>query len=164
MKRYLQLFTLVAFVCAAWGQTYAQPQAKRPSYKNFDKDVEEYKASVETINSHRVAYLSKRMALTMAEAQSFWPLFNEYNQKVEELRAERRKLVSHYRQYGISYSNEQSLVFAKRSIDLQGQVFELKNQFLQRLTKVLSPQKIAAFFEAEDGFKQYLLRQINQGQ
>lgn len=100
----------------------------------------------------------------MAEAQSFWPLFNEYNQKVEELRAERRKLVSHYRQYGISYSNEQSLVFAKRSIDLQGQVFELKNQFLQRLTKVLSPQKIAAFFEAEDGFKQYLLRQINQGQ
>lgn len=143
---------------------YGQAQKQKRSYKNFDQAVAEYHASIETINSHRVAYLSKRMALTTAEAQVFWPLFNEYNDKVDALRAQRRKLVSHYHQYGISYSNEQALEFAKKSIDLQAQVYEVKNQFLQRLVRVLSPQKIAAFFEAEDGFKQYLLRQLNQGQ
>lgn len=162
MKRLLQLLAVLAFVLIGMGYANAQ-LPKRQSYKNFDKDVAENKTSIETINSHRVAYLSKRMALTISEAQIFWPLFNEYNDKVEVFRAERRKLVSHYHQFGISYTNEQAILFSKRSIELQAQVFEAKDQFMQKLLKVLSPQKIAAFFEAEDGFKQYLLRQINQG-
>ena len=137
---------------------------KRPGRISFDKEMAEYKESIEVINSHRVAYLSKRMGLTTAEAQIFWPLFNEYNAKTESLRAQRRKLISHYHQYGISYSNEQSIEFARKSIELQAQVYELKEQFRQKLTRVLNPQKVAAFFEAEDGFKQYLLRQLNQGQ
>lgn len=164
MKRAIQISVLLFCVLLGSSVSYAQPQKPKRSYKNFDQAVAEYHTSIEIINSHRVAYLSKRMALTMAEAQVFWPLFNEYNAKVEALRAERRKLVSHYHQYGITYSNEQALEFARKSIDLQAQVFDVKNQFLQKLTRVLKPQKIAAFFEAEDGFKQYLLRQINQGQ
>lgn len=162
MKKSIRILVLLFYVLFAASISDAQTPAPKRSYKNFDKEVAEYHASIEIINSHRVAYLSKRMTLTMAEAQIFWPLFNEYNTKVEALRAERRKLVSHYHQYGISYTNEQNLDFAKRSIDLQAQVFDVKNQFLQKLTRVLKPQKIAAFFEAEDGFKQYLLRQINQ--
>jgi hypothetical protein len=93
------------------------------------------------IEALKIAYLTNKLSLTPAEAQKFWPVYNKY---MDEIRATRLK----------AREEKQS------EIATDEQILTLRKKYNTEFGKVLSEQKVNAFFKAEKEFGTYLQKEI----
>ena len=116
----------------------------------------------ERLNSYKIAFLTSRLKLTPSEAEKFWPVYNEYQEKRLEIQQERVKLNMMFNQEGSSMTDEQLLTLGDKFIELEAVEAELSMKFHQALKAVLPPVKIIRLYQAENQYRQQLLKELQE--
>ena len=94
---------------------------------------------IEKIQALKIAFITQKLDLTATEAQKFWPIYNEYEHELNNLRFNNRN--------GDVLDNEQKLL-------------NIKKKYSPSFEKVLGPQKLNKFFNAEKEFRNVLIKRL----
>jgi hypothetical protein len=116
----------------------------------------------EKIQAARVAYLTDQLGLTPEEAEKFWPVYREFSERRQELRKEYRQAKRNPDPKKSVDENERNLV--ELQLKLKQQEVDLERDYSGRLLKVISAQKLRELPEAENRFRQMILKQIQRRQ
>ena len=114
----------------------------------------------EVIDAQKVAFFTRQLDLSAEEAKLFWPIYDEFTEKRDTI-VEQRNTIT--RDVGRNFRNmtEEELEEAgDRLISLNLQEAELKAEYHEKFKQVLTPSKVVRLYNAENGFKNYLLNQL----
>lgn len=128
------------------------------------RDNEESRKKIRTL---KVAYLTEQLNLTADEAEKFWPIYNEFDKKQNRLRNESRmSLRKVIKEKGdvdaISDEEAKDLITLKLSNDKM--LYELQNKFVNKISSIISHQKILKLQIAEIEFARNLMRKYRKKQ
>jgi hypothetical protein len=139
-------YFLIILPLMAWSQSPAEPSAE----------------ARQKIEAARIAFITERLGLTPEEAERFWPVYREFSEKRNNLR---RQLEEARSSAPSGPGNEEA---QKRLLDLELQIkqreLDLEKEYSGRLLNTISPQKLLALRQAEQDFRNMVLRQIQQRQ
>jgi hypothetical protein len=92
----------------------------------------------EKIQALKIAFITQKLELNPQEAQSFWPVYNQYQKELSEFYANKSENV---------LENEEKLL-------------NIRKKYKPSFEKVLGPQKLNSFYNAERDFRNVLIRQL----
>ncbi|MBK1441604.1 hypothetical protein JHJ32_16515 [Parapedobacter sp. ISTM3] len=116
----------------------------------------------ERIEAEKIAFITKELNLTPQEAQKFFPVYNQYYKEISTLKHERRggslkgqQNLQSQRLPGntLNPSNHDVLAFDAKEL-------ELKKIYRKRFASVVGEARASRFFEVEEEFRNYLLREL----
>jgi|SRR5688572_24380791 len=93
------------------------------------------------IEALKIAYLTNKLALSPEEAQRFWPVYNKYMEEIRKTRLDARE------------KKQQEIVTDEK-------ILGIRKKYSTEFGKVLSEEKVNAFFKAEKEFGTYLQKEI----
>jgi len=129
------------------------------------QEPQEREAIKQRVQAHRIAFFTERLALTPAEAERFWPLYNTYRNEHERLTSEfvqkTRRRRGNNESYVFDVSN-MSDAEARKLVNDRAKLIDLDRKFHNDLTKLFSPQRVLAFYDAERSFQRELINTRNQ--
>ena len=103
------------------------------------------------IKTLKIAYITEQLNLSEKEAQQFWPIYNNFEEENSNLRKQgynaRKKADLN------AISEEDALILLKEMRMNENKRQSLENDFIDRLTKVISAKKIIMLHKIEDDFK-----------
>ena len=157
----------IFFICffsllAVSAQSQPETMRVRPA---SEEDARQ--ASRQRVQAHRVAFFTEKLALTPAEAERFWPLYNAFRNERDRLNSETIQRTHRRRGPGEPSTfdvSELSDAEARRLVNNKAQQIELERQFHQDLTRLFSPQRVLAFYEAERRFQRELMNMRTRAQ
>lgn len=97
-----------------------------------------------SLETMKIAFISKRLDLTPEEAERFWPIYNRYAAEV--------------RKAYISYRDRQN------EIELDENLLNIRKKYNTEFTKALSPEKVNQFFRAEKDFAGFVQKEMQRRQ
>lgn len=116
----------------------------------------------ERIEAEKIAFITKELNLTPSEAQRFFPAYNQYFKEISTLKRERRSNKPNYTPNlqsqklagnGFNPSNRDVLAFDAKEL-------EVKKIYRKRFSDIIGPARASRFFEVEEEFRNYLLREL----
>jgi|SRR5690606_13341296 len=114
----------------------------------------------ERIKALKVAYLTEKLELSKTEAQQFWPIYNNYEEKEHALRKES---YSKRKETDVALLSESQ---AKKMVDgmiaTENKKYELRENFLRDLQKILPAKKIIKLKIAEDEFNKKMFEEYKK--
>ena len=118
------------------------------------------KGSRDKIKMLKISYLIDRLKLTPDEAQKFWPVYNIHDKKKHELkvklRSEIKKAIKENENINaVSENDAERLISLKLSTEKK--IYELHENFITKIKKILSYKKIIQLELAEMEFGRKLL-------
>ena len=116
---------------------------------------------MEQIHSERIAFFTDKMSLTPDEAKLFWPVYNELSTRREKIFTERRSLGVNFKTNRESLGEKEIEALSDKFIELQIQEARLSEEFHKKFKAVLSAEKVMVFYQAENEFRNYLLRRLS---
>ena len=126
------------------------------SAQDTEKD-DNRRTRFEQIKAKRMAFISEKVQFTPAEAEAFWPLCNELQEKKFELnkplRDERRAM----RESKKEITNADYLKLIDTNADIKIKEAQIDKEYLEKFKKILSPEKIFKYQQAEDEFMRQTL-------
>jgi Skp family chaperone for outer membrane proteins len=103
------------------------------------------------IKTLKIAYITEQLNLSEKEAQQFWPIYNNFEEENSNFRKQgynaRKKADLN------TISEEDALILLKEMRMNENKRQSLENDFIDRLTKVISAKKIIMLHKIEDDFK-----------
>jgi Skp family chaperone for outer membrane proteins len=103
------------------------------------------------IKTLKIAYITEQLNLSEKEAQQFWPIYNNFEEENSNLR---RQGYSARKKADLNtISEEDALILLKEMRMNENKRQSLENDFIDRLTKVISAKKIIMLHKIEDDFK-----------
>lgn len=118
----------------------------------------------EKLNTYKIGFFTKKLNLTASEAQKFWPVYNEYQGEKIKLQTERLGLIRTFNQGESAMSDEQILRLGDRLVESQVKETEMAVKFHEMLKQVLPPAKVIRFYQAENQFRVFLLKELQNRQ
>ncbi|MBY5950346.1 hypothetical protein KUV23_05140 [Algoriphagus marincola] len=94
----------------------------------------------ERLEAARIAFITTRLDLSPEQAQKFWPIFNEFNEQREEKLKQIASLNPRSSTESISKEEAQRLI--KQRFELQRELIEDEEVFVQKAATVISYQQI----------------------
>ncbi len=116
----------------------------------------------ERIKSMKIAFITKRLNLTVEEAQQFWPLYNEFDRKRDEIAKEKQAILQDLRLHFSDYSDKKIEEKIDRRVMLNRAEADLDIEYLQKFKQVLPIKKVVKLYAAENQFKRELIRRLQQ--
>jgi len=116
----------------------------------------------ERIEAEKIAFITKELNLTPSEAQKFFPVYNQYFREISTLKRERRSDKTPYTpnlqsqklpSNNLNPSNRDVLAFDAKEL-------EVKKIYRKRFSEIVGPARASRFFEVEEEFRSYLLREL----
>jgi len=131
----------------------------------FEQQSQDREAFRQRVQAHRVAYFTEKLALTPAEAERFWPLYNAYLTERDRLMNEFTQRTRSRRSCGNSEFDVSKLsdAEARRLVSNRAKVIDLDRKFHNDLSRIFSPQRVLAFYDAERGFQRELIERHTEG-
>ncbi|MDA3909973.1 MAG: hypothetical protein PF448_01275 [Bacteroidales bacterium] len=120
------------------------------------------KISHEEMRSEKVAYLTTQIDLSMDEAQKFWPIYNAYQKEFESLITEAHDIMFFFDENESNLSNTEVETKIDRLIQIDEEKAAVASKYHKLFKTVLSNQKIAKLYCAEQGFRRHLLEKYRQ--
>lgn len=113
----------------------------------------------ERLQAMRVAFITNALQLTPDESQDFWPVYNEYE-------AEQREIRKKYRpdRQMMLMNDEELEQHLENTLRMEEELLQLKRTYMNRMKDVIPIRKIAMLNQAENKFKEEILKQIRQRQ
>jgi Skp family chaperone for outer membrane proteins len=112
------------------------------------------------IKTLKIAYITEKLDLSEKEAQQFWPIYNSYEEENSKLRSEAyqaRKKINFE-----TLSEEEAKQFLKETRLNEAKRQAAENDFIDRLTKVISAKKIILLHKIEDDFKRKMFDEFKK--
>lgn len=116
----------------------------------------------ERLQTYKIAFFTRRLNLTPVEAERFWPLYNEYQAQRTEIQQQRIELNRMFNMELNSMSDEQMVAAGDKLIELEVKETELSVEFHQQLKGILPPIKVLRLYQAENQFRQQLLKELQE--
>jgi len=144
MKRKLPLLLTVFFLVPTFA-LFAQSK----------KAEEQKRQGLEDFRAKRVAYFTKEIGLTEEEAKEFWLVFNELEEKKFAINRNMRQEIKKVRdalKAGKSVSDAEYDRLINVITDAKEKEVELEKEYIKKMRKILSPEKIFNYQRAEHKF------------
>ncbi|MBO9563098.1 MAG: hypothetical protein J7621_10005 [Niastella sp.] len=93
------------------------------------------------VEAVKIAYLTQKLNLSPEEAQKFWPIYNKYAAEIRKVRVDGK------------LNNE-------KEIDIEEKLLAIRKKYNSEFSKVLSAEKVNAFFKAEKEFGTQLQKEL----
>ena len=93
----------------------------------------------EKLQAMEVAYLTRELNLSPEDAQKFWPIFNKYREEVRGVWGDRT---------------------ISDPLDRQQKVLNIRKQYRNDFSRLLSPDRANRVFPTEDQFRQLVRREF----
>ena len=144
MKRNLLLISTIFFLI--------------PVYTLFAQDRkadEQKRQGLENFRTKRVDYFTKEIGLTEEEAKEFWPVCNELEEKKFEINRNMRQEIKKIRDAqkdGKNVSDAEYDKIINIITDTKGKEVEIEKEYIKKLRKILSPEKVFKYQRAEYRF------------
>lgn len=119
---------------------------------------------LERLNSQKIAFYTQRLQLTSAEAEKFWPVYNEYQRKKNDILLEKRDTDKYLRQSYSTLTDKEIEEISDKYIAFNKAEADLLTAYHEQFKKVLPIKKVIKLYQAENQFKEMLLRQIRNNQ
>lgn len=120
----------------------------------FAQPGENWEKGKDRVESLKIAFITKELALTPQESQAFWPVYNQHQEKEKA----RRKEMRPEKMEGISEDQARVILDEMMSnIDAEA---SLKKEFLQQLRPILPAHKIIRLPHIEREFKAKLMKEV----
>ncbi|HRH99438.1 MAG TPA: hypothetical protein PK006_00175 [Saprospiraceae bacterium] len=104
----------------------------------------------ERLEAQHTAFLTTKLELTQDEAAKFWPVYNEFSKKRQELRKEK-----------MNQRNSEDFDMDEQ-FKTEEKELALKKSYYEKFKAILPAKKLAKLDEAEQEFKQEVLRKIKE--
>ncbi len=132
---------LVAAQAASGSQASAQS-----SQAATDQDIKLLQSDVRSAKKQIVA---ANMTLTDKEAEKFWPVYDAYTQEMSKLNDKRVALIKEYADNYNNMTDAQANSLMKQALDLDAQYVKLRQSWVPKFEKVISPKQTATFFQID---------------
>lgn len=145
MKKFLLIsfcFTYLSFICLAQEDI----NCKRDDIFGNEK-----------MKIERSAFFTERINFTITEAQAFWPIYNECETKVIKLIDEEHNLLRELKNNLDGLSDKEVEAKLNRIIQLRIEKGEIEKSYHKQYEAILSPKKIALFYNADRDFRKQLM-------
>lgn len=124
-----------------------------------EKEHNHHEKMAEKFQADKVAFLSQKMDLSVKEAEAFWPIYNEYSKASGEAHKAIMEAVGKIHKAG-ELSDAEAAAAIDALLAAQKQENDLKAKYTEKFKKVLPVKKVAAFFAAEDAYRNHLFRRF----
>lgn len=104
------------------------------------------------IDYKRKRIVEANMSLTPQETEKFWPIYNSYRTEADKLSKQTLKIILDYaKSYNTgAVSNEDASKLLKQVQELQDDRQDLKEKYVKRVAKEVSPTRALRFLQIED--------------
>ena len=116
---------------------------------------------LEKIESSKIAFLSKKLNLSIEEAQAFWPVYNEYTDQIKSIKQKNNHLIKERKNIKNLDENQLGDLNDKK-FKIEQQILETRIIYHKEYQKILSNKQIAVLYDAEQEFKKRLLKRMNK--
>ena len=116
---------------------------------------------LEKIESSKIAFLSKKLNLSVEEAQAFWPVYNEYTDQIKSIKQKNNHLIKERKNIN-NLDENQVEVLNDKKFKIEQQILETRIIYHKEYQNILSNKQIAVLYDAEQEFKKRLLKKINK--
>ncbi len=111
-----------------------------------DQDVEMLRSDVRSAKKQIIA---QNMTLTDAQAEKFWPVYDAYTQETTKLNDTRLALIKQYADQYDPMTDAQASSLLKQALALDESFVKLRQAWVPKFEKVISPKQTAAFFQLD---------------
>ncbi|TAE60348.1 MAG: hypothetical protein EAZ89_01585 [Bacteroidetes bacterium] len=118
----------------------------------------------EQIQAFRVAFLTRRMALTAKEAQVFWPVYDAYQAEQDRNEDEIKQKEQALRQAMLGQSDSEVEKLIDETMMLRRKQLDIAERYQKEFKRVLPIRKVALLYQAEKDFRRELLEEIRNRQ
>ena len=131
----------------------------------FCVKVSAQKGGKERMKAFKTAYITDELDLSAKEAEKFWPVYNQYDKKMFKLKVERARKDRHrIKEVGgpenLSDEEATSIIFGMLNSEKEASV--TREEMYKELSKVMSPAKLLALYQAEMNFNKRLLHEYRK--
>lgn len=110
----------------------------------------------------KVAYITRKVNFTTEESQKFWPVYNEYFAAKQA----HRKTSGKFKKQLSDRNEKLTEVELDKLMDghfaHEREAIAIEERYYNQFKKVISPEKLAAFYEADREFKRFLLGKLRE--
>ena len=104
------------------------------------------------IEAVKIGYLTKKLDLSLEESQKFWPVYNQYQRELNLIFKQKKEA-----RVKNAANPDQSI---DDDFDFDTKTLNHKKKYRIEFAKILSPEKVKAFYTAEKDFKEELIKQL----
>jgi hypothetical protein len=112
------------------------------------------------IKTLKIAYITEKLNLSEKEAEKFWPIYNNFEEENSRLRIEAYETRKKINFETITENEAKQILKESRLNDNKRQ--DLKNDYINNLTKVISAKKIILLHRIEDDFKRKMFEEYKK--
>jgi len=130
------------------------------------------KIDIDRVRSHKIAFITNKLNLTAKEAQVFWPVYNAHDKLMSEYRRDEinavKMVVKDLERPYLSKKNfdniseDEAKKIYRIVTDLRNKTHQEKQNYMSKLTTILSYKKILKLQASEREFRKELFRKLKQ--
>jgi hypothetical protein len=110
--------------------------------------------------SQKIAFFSSNIGLSAKEAERFWPVYNEYSDKLESLKKEQRKVLNQLSRFEMLDNEKEVKALLDAYVNSSVQESALFQEYYKKFSAILPPSKVVRLYQAEEEFRQILIRSL----
>lgn len=114
------------------------------------------------LSSVKIAFLTKRLALTPEEAQVFWPVYNQYQDELQEVRRNLKKDYKNSKQNFELMSDAEVEKMVEDFVLVKEKEYNVFTKYHSEFKKVLPIRKVAKLYRSEQDFTRIILQRLNK--
>ena len=112
------------------------------------------------IKALKIAFITEKLNLSANEAQQFWPIYNSFEEDMSNLK---RQAYNTRKEVDLdAISDEDAVQLLKQIRTNENKKHALENDFIDRLSKVISAKKIILMHKIEDDFKRKMFEEYKK--
>lgn len=112
------------------------------------------------IKTLKIAFITEKLNLSEKEAQKFWPIYNSFEEEKSRLREEAYNVRKKTNIETLSEDEAKQLLKEIRAKENKRQAIE--NDFVDKLTNIISAKKIILLHKIEDDFKRKMFEEYKK--
>lgn len=116
-------------------------------------------AQNDRVEALRMAFINKKLELTVSEAEKFWPIYNEYNDKLKALK---RNLKQAYRQNASGMTEKEAADLVHLEAMTRQAEADLYKTYSEKMKAVIGVLKLAKLHLAEEEFRREMIKTIRE--
>lgn len=112
------------------------------------------------IKALKIAFITEKLNLSEKEAQQFWPIYNSFEEDMSNLK---RQAYNTRKEVDLdAISDEDAVQLLKQIRTNENKKHALENDFIDRLSRVISAKKIILMHKIEDDFKRKMFEEYKK--
>lgn len=120
----------------------------------------ETRLTAQVIEAERSTLIGNSLDLTDAEEAAFWPLYEAYRAEVARVNGRRFQLVMDFLQKRAKLTDDEARTMLADWIGVEKAYLDIDEEYAQKFSEVLPPQKVIRLFQAENKLNTTLAAEV----